>query len=157
MKYLAAIFALTILSGTASGQELATCKEPTGYAFFPQRGLVSAKDAGWEKDAISSGLFTLRKIGTTDYDILYVDATQQVRSAKSEGGVIKLLRSGKNEMTFILFYPGSTIEIYTYLRDSAGSNKLSILTSKGGDGLIQYKQSAMVANCSSITFVTSPK
>jgi hypothetical protein len=156
MKNLAATLALAVLGSTAFSQELATCKEPAGYAYFPKRRLVTAKDAGWQKDKISAGLFTLRKVGEADYDILYVDATKQVHSTKGEGGVVKLLRSGDSEMTFILFYPGSTIELYTFMRDSTGLNQLGILTSRGGDGLVQYKQSALVANCSAITFVASP-
>lgn len=156
LKHLVFTFALAFLSSTAYSQELATCKEPAGYAFFPQRGVIKAKDAGWEEDKISAGLFTLRKVGAADYDILYVDATKQIHSAKGDGGVVKLLRSGDNEMAFILLYPGSTIEIYTFMRDSAGRDQVGILTSKGGEGLVQHKQSAMVAGCSSISFVTPP-
>ncbi|MFC0133157.1 hypothetical protein CR105_06320 [Massilia eurypsychrophila] len=61
---------------------------------------MTAKAAGWEKDKISPGLFTLRKVGDTDYDILYVDATKQADSVKGEGAVVKLLRSGEKEMAF---------------------------------------------------------
>ena len=156
MKNLTAVLALLALSSTAFSQELATCREPAGYAFFPQRGLITTKAAGWEKDRISQGLFTLRKMGEAEYDILYVDATTQVHSAKADGAVVKLLRNGENEMAFILFYPGSTIEIYTFWRDKPGRNQLGILTSRGGDGMVQYKQSVMVANCSAITFITVP-
>lgn len=154
MKNIAAIFALLAASGTAFSQDLATCSAPAGYAYFPLRGLLTAKDAGWETDKISAGVFTLRKVGDSDYDILYVDATKRVYSTKSDGGAVRLLRSGENEMAFISFYPGSTIEIYTFLRDNAGASQVGILTSKGGDGLVQYKQSAMIAACSGITFVS---
>lgn len=156
MKNVATAIALLAACGIAWSQELATCKEPAGYAYFPKRGIITAKDAGWEKDKISPGIFTLRQVGDADYDILYVDATKQVHSAKGEAGVVRLLRTGDKEMAFILVYPGSTIELYTFWQDSSGKNQLGILTSRGGDGLVQYKQSAMVANCSLIFFVTSP-
>lgn len=55
-------------------------------------------------------------------------------------------------MTFVLFYPGGTIELYTFFEDNTKKNRLSILTSKGGVGLVQLKQSLLVANCSSIVF-----
>ena len=155
MKNIVVAFSLVVLSSTAFSQELATCREPSGHAYYPKRGIIKGKDAGWETDKITPGLFTLRRAGA-DYDILYVDATKQIHSAKGEGGVVKLLRSGDNEMTFILFYPGSTIELYTFWRDSTGQDQLGILTSRGGEGFVQYKQSAMVANCSKITFVTPP-
>lgn len=156
MKHIAVIFALLSFSGLAFSQELATCRNPEGYAYFPQLGLVQARDAGWTKDKISSGILTLRKVGEADYDLLYVDATKEVHSTKGEGGVVKLLRSAEKEMTFILFYPGSTIEIYTFLQDDSGKGRLSILTSKGGDSLVPYKQSALVANCSVIKFLSAP-
>jgi hypothetical protein len=124
MKNLAATFALLALSSAAFSQELATCREPVGHAYFPLRGLITAKAAGWEKDKISPGLFTLRKVGDADYDILYVDATKQADSVKGEGAVVKLLRSGEKEMAFILLYPGSTLEIYTFWRDNTGQDQL---------------------------------
>jgi hypothetical protein len=153
MKRFISALALLTFSGAVFSQEHATCKNPEGHSYFFQRGIVQAKESGWTKDKISSGILTLRKNGSEDYDILYVDATRQVHSTKGEGGVVKLLRAGENEMTFILFYPGSTIELYTFLQDDTGKGRLSILTSKGGDSLVPYKQSILVANCSAITFV----
>lgn len=153
MKRLISVLAPLAFSGAVFSQELATCKNPEGQSYFFQRGIVQAKESGWTKDKISSGILTLRKISSEDYDILYVDATKQVHSTKGEGGLVKLLRAGGNEMAFILFYPGSTIELYTFLQDDTGKGRVSILTSKGGDSFVPYKQSMFIANCSTITFV----
>lgn len=156
MKRLLSALALFAFSSAAFSQELATCKNPEGHSYFFQRGIVQAKESGWTKDKISSGILTLRKISSEDYDILYVDATRQVHSPRGEGGVVKLLRAGEQEMTFILFYPGSTIELYTFVQDDTGKGRVSILTSKGGDSLVPYKQSILIANCSAISFLKAP-
>lgn len=103
MKRSIAVLALLSIAGTTSAQDLATCRVPAGYACFPERGLVTAKDSGWTKDAITDGMLSRKKVGNDDYDILILDATKQLRSTKSDGGVVKLFRIGDNEMALSCF------------------------------------------------------
>jgi hypothetical protein len=153
MKKLVCAVTILILSGGALSQDLATCKASAGYSYYVQRGLVDAKRAGWTTDQISNGVMTLKKLGKSDYDIMYLDATDKIHSIKSEGGSLQLLRSSEHEMTFILSFPGGALAIYTFLKDNAGRNQVAVLTSRGSDGIFEFKQSAMVADCTAITFV----
>lgn len=86
MNRFASMLALVAMTASVSAQELATCLNPEGHAYYPQRGIVQAKDAGWTKDKISPGIFTLRKVSDDDYDVLYVDATKGCTRRKAKAG-----------------------------------------------------------------------
>ncbi|RYE73555.1 MAG: hypothetical protein EOO81_00030 [Oxalobacteraceae bacterium] len=153
MKLSVSALALLIFGVVANAQEMATCKEPQGYAFYPYKGLNKKETAGWEKDGISGGIFSLKRLNADEWDILFIDTTKSIRSSKHEGGIIKLLRAAEKEMTFLVYYPGSTLEIFTFLQEKDGKNSFHVITSKGGDTAFLPKSSILVGTCGQIQFL----
>lgn len=156
MKHLIVTFACFAIAAVSQAQELATCTSPKGYANYAQKGIVPKKNAGWAEDKITGGITTLRQLGPDDFDILFVDATKSIISAKQDGGLVKLVRAGESDMTFLVLYPGNAIELFTFMRDDAGNNVMHQLSSKGGEEARIHKSSVMVANCSTIQFPKRP-
>jgi len=118
MKSAAALLASLLFCAVASAQDLATCTSPTGHAYYPNKGLVKKKDSGWSVDKISGGIVTLKKLSAKEFDILWVDTTKSIHSAVQDGGLVRLLRTGESDMTFLVFYPGQTIELYTFMQET---------------------------------------
>jgi hypothetical protein len=153
MKAIFIALSFFAITAAANAQEMATCKEPQGYAYYPYKGLNKKETAGWDKDGITGGVFSLKRLNAEEWDILFIDTTKSIRSSKQEGAVIKLLRAGEKDMTFLVYYPGMTLEIYTFLQEKDGKNSVHILVSKGGDAAPISKSSVMVGTCGPIQFV----
>ena len=97
-------------------------------------------------------MVTLQKVGEKQYDILFVDANKQIISAVGDGGKVVLLRSSKNDATFMHSYPGKVIELYTFWPDSDGLPKYDLIQSKGGSSSPIHKASILVGTCGPINF-----
>ncbi len=133
-------------------EDITTCKDPSGMAYYHHANMVQKKDSGWSKDKISDGRLTLKKIADGEYDILIYDATKTLFSLKQDGGQIVLMRAGENDATFLHFYPDRVIELYTFWKDSLGQFKYDLIQSKGGDLTLVHKSSILVGSCSAINF-----
>jgi hypothetical protein len=133
-------------------EDITTCKDPTGMAYYHHANIIRKKDSGWGKDKISDGRLTLKKIADGEYDILIYDATKTLFSLKQDGGQIVLMRAGENDATFLHFYPDRVIELYTFWKDSLGQFKYDLIQSKGGDLTLAHKSSILVGSCSAINF-----
>ena len=140
----------TFVSSYAFSQDLAICHSPKGKAYYAHNGIVPKDKAGWQDDAITGGTYTLTRQGK-EFDLLYVDATKRVASTKAQGGTVQLLRIGENNFSVLVYYPNSTIEIYSFIKDNSGKLTLHIMQSKGGDALLQ-KSSVMIGKCEVIDF-----
>ena len=134
------------------GQAITSCKNPEGYAYFHYSGQVSKADSGFTKDKITGGMVTLQKVGEKQYDILFVDVNNQIISAIGDGGKVMLLRKGKTDATFVHYFSGMVVEIYTFWIDAEGNAKYDLVQSKGGDLMPIHKSSVMVGTCSQIKF-----
>ena len=141
-------------SMTIQAQEITTCQNPKGYAFYHHtpNGIVQKNDAGWLKDEITNGTTTLRKLADGKYDILIMDARKSILSLRQDGGEIILLRHSPDDATFLHIYPGNVIELYTFWKDGEGKYRFDILQSKGGKNLPIHKSSVMTGLCSSVKF-----
>jgi hypothetical protein len=139
-------------SAVVKGAEriIALCGPQSGQSFYPEVGMVSGKDAGWTADKISVGVTALVENEVGELDLKFIDATKRVYSTVEDGGSVTLFRQGPGEVTVLAGYPGSTIEIYQFLRTSSGFQMLQ-LQSKGGEGPL-YKASLLVAACSQVDF-----
>jgi hypothetical protein len=113
---------------------------------------MKEKDTGWVVDKISNGVTSLRKLGENDYDILFVDATKTIVSAKQDGASIIKYTQGKQDMTFMVAYPLGTIEIYTFYTDNLGSAGYLHISSKPSGGALFAKASVMQGKCSYVLF-----
>lgn len=136
----------------AFAEDITTCKDPTGMAYYHHANIIRKKDSGWGKDKISDGRLTLKKVADGEYDILIYDATKTLFSLKQDGGQIILMRSGENDATFLHFYPGRVIELYTFWRDLSGQFKYDLIQSKGGDLTLVHKSSVLIGSCTPIDF-----
>ena len=144
---LAAISALAV-----HGQEIATCRGPAGRAFFHFEGLTDKAGSGWTEDKISKGVFSISRTGANEYDILYIDIQNKPISTKQEGGIVRLIRRGKTNLTFLVFYPMVTTEIYSLFTEKDGRSPFSLMQNKTGEGAVFPKSSVMVGDCDPIRF-----
>jgi len=136
----------------AGAADIASCSNPTGRAYFPAVGLLSPNDAGWAEDKITGGITKLVKLGAGEYDILFVDATKDIISARGDGATVIPLNAGDNVFSVLVVYPGKTAEAYTFIKDSAGRLEYLQTTSRAGAGVPIAKASVMQGSCAYINF-----
>jgi len=134
------------------GQTIANCNNPEGWTYYHFTGIVAKKDSGFTKDKITGGVVTFQKLEDGKYDILTVDALKKITSIKQDGGNVILLRKGTIDATFLVYFPNSTIEIYTIWIDKNGVGKYDWLQSKGGDDALLHKSILFVGDCENINF-----
>ncbi len=134
-------------------QTIADCTNPEGFAYY-HHNFDKNKKTEFEKDNISGGMLSIKKIDDKTYDLIVVDSRKKITSMSQDGGKFLLLRKGETDVTFLLVFPNSSIEIYTLWLDSKGNSKLDMLQSRGGDetNLTSHKSSILIANCESINF-----
>jgi hypothetical protein len=150
MKRLFFVLWLCVPSIATAGENVVTCKNPKGYAYYHYAGVLSKKDSGFVEDKITGGLTTLVRLNDKEYDLLFVDVRGEIISFVRDGGFVRLLRKGENDATFLAANPGMVIEIYTFYKDSGGIERYDLLQSKGGDGMPIHKSSVMTGTCSGL-------
>jgi hypothetical protein len=135
-----------------NAQEIATCKNLEGYSYYHFSGVVPKNKSGWNDDKITGGVTTLTKNANGEYDILILDASKTIKSLTQEGGKVILIRKGVKDASFIHLYPGMVAEVYTFWTTTDGKNKLDMLRSKGGNGVLVHLSSLMIGECGNIDF-----
>ena len=140
---------LLLFAGNCLAQTIATCRNPSGWDYYHNTGIVSKNDGGWTKSTITNGLMTIQRLGDGNYDILIADAkTKTARSMAGEGGQVIILRRGDMDATFMYYYPGQVIELFTIYQDGAGISRYDMLQSKGGDYMpFLHKSGVMTGLC----------
>lgn len=144
-------------SGSAFGQIIAQCSSPKGYAYYPNMGLVPEKSegglaAGWVEDSISNGIVQLNKVDDANYDISFVDATKRISSSVGDGGGVLKVANGQDSASFLVIYPGKTVEVFTFIKDRSGKYEYTHITSRAGDEVPIIKSSVMRGDCQAIDF-----
>ena len=81
-----------------------------------------------------------------------MDANKQIISAVGDGGKVMLLRKGKTDATFVHYFSGKVVELYTFWIDAEGVPKYDLVQSKGGDLMPIHKSAVMVGTCTQIKF-----
>lgn len=141
------VAAVAAFTATSAGAEtLAVCGPVKGRAFFVEGGLVTQKDAGWGDDQISTGSTTLSRNSKGELDIVYSDATGASYSSRGEGAIVTATRMGASDAAVLVAYPGATVEIYQFVRDAKGVQRVMLLQSKGGGPI--GKAGVLVGQCS---------
>ena len=143
---------ITFFSTFIFAQTITNCRNPVGYAYFNLSGITTKKDSGFQNDKIIGGITSFVKLPDGKFDINIVDIRQQIISFTQDGGRVVLLRSGKKDATFLHFYPGMVIELYSFWVENDGKAKFSIIQSKGGDDMPIHKSSVLVGDCDAINF-----
>lgn len=151
-RYLPLLLLLVAFSPITVAQNITTCRAPEGYSYYHYRGITSKDRSGFAKDNLSNGVFTIKKIDSGTFDILYVDARKTVTSSVGDGAIVRLLRRGKSDATFITIYEGSAIDLYTIWVDSDSNPKFDLILSRGGDSTLLHKSGVLVGQCDPINF-----
>ena len=133
-------------------EDIASCSNPVGKGYFPEIGLVTKDNSGWSDEKITGGLTKVTKIAENEYDVLFVDATKEIISARQDGGRVLVLNRGEDVFSLLVVYPGTTAEVYTFLRTTSGELEYVHTLSRGGDGVAITKASVMRGECSYINF-----
>jgi len=148
-----ALLAITLLMNTSGfAADIASCSDPEGYAYFPETGLVGKEGSGWSADRISGGIVKLVKLSDGEYDVLFVDATKDIISARGDGATILPLNVGESAFSVLVVYPGKTAEVFTFLRTTSGGLEFLHVTSRAGDEVPIAKVGVMRGPCSYIHF-----
>ncbi|MYM36419.1 hypothetical protein GTP38_18995 [Duganella sp. FT94W] len=151
MKHIALLI-LSILCLPLHAADIASCSNPTGTGYYPETGIITAKDSGWTDEKITGGITKLIKINDKEYDILFVDVRKEIISARSDGGYVILLNRGKSAVSVLVVYPGKTAETYTFLQANSGKFEYIQTLSRAGDGVLITKATVMRGDCDYIDF-----
>ena len=138
------------MSQPVNANEIASCSNPQGQAFFPFRNDNPKNSSGWQKDGIAGGRVTQAKAGGDKLDILYVDSRKRMMSVVRDGGKILPIRATESEISVLAVSDDQT-EIYTFWKGKDGKLEFSMLQSRGGQSL-NPKSSVMVGSCDFIIF-----
>ena len=144
---LLAILALG-LPDLAGAADIATCRNPSGFAYYHYQALVPIEKSGWTKDAITGGVTQIVKNADGKYDILILDATKNIISLRQDGGEVILVSKSLSHATFV-HISGAT-EIYSVYRENNGKVKFDLLQSKNNEFL--GKGAAMTGDCDFFNF-----
>jgi len=143
---------LVLLSLSVNAADIASCSNPSGKGYYPEIGVVTAKDSGWEDEKITGGITKLTKLDDGEYDILFVDTRKEIISARQDGGLVMLLNRGEGVASVLVIYPGKTAEVYTFLKTISGKFEYIQTLSRAGDGVLITKASVMRGDCDYINF-----
>ena len=134
----------------AEDKLIANCEGVYGHAYYHYHGIVLKDKSGWVKEAISEGKFSLKKFETDKLDLLFIDASQSIKSTIQSGASIFPVIRTDTSMTVLVIYP-SVAETYSFWQNTDGEYKFALSQSKTGDILLR-KNSLMVGSCSYINF-----
>lgn len=151
-KYSLGLICLLSICSVAASQTIADCKDLRGFALYHNN--AKDKKIDFEKDAITGGMLSIIKTKDKKYDLIVVDSRRKITSMTQDGGDFILFRKGDTDLTFLLYFPNSSIELYTLWLDSNGKAKLDMMQSRGGDSISfnLHKSSLMTADCNYINF-----
>lgn len=144
--------AVLLLPGMVSASSIAQCSSPKGYSYYPEIGHIGQDSAGWKEDQISQGKVTLIKDSDGKFDILFIDASETITSSRSDGGTVAMVSRGKSSASFVVLYPGKTVETYTFLETTSRNLEFIMVTSRAGDSVVFTKATVMAGKCSFIDF-----
>ena len=120
------------------------CGASKGWSYYFAGGLVSDEKAGFSKDAISEGKTTLVVDANGNGDVLFIDATGTLGSAKQQGGEVIVLNANDTAgMNWLLLYPNGILENYAL---NLATMKVAAWRNTVGN-LALAKNSLMIADC----------
>ncbi len=150
MKNLFFIVAMGLTPLLVKSQTIANCKDLTGYSYFNYKGIVKKNESGFDKDKISSGITTFKKISPENYDILILDARKSLFSLTQDGGKIILMRKSKDEVAFLHYHDKTElIEIYSIWIDADKKVKFTLMQNRSVNATVP-KSALMVGSCDNL-------
>lgn len=142
-------FATMAAKAKEQGDEIATCREPSGKSYYHfTTGLVSKKESGWHDDKISGGVFRVLHAQDGSFDILYVDGRNKPISMAQDGALVRFIARADKGFTLLAYYPtGGVAEIYSFFQENDGAHRFTMLQSKTGPASILHKSALFVGAC----------
>lgn len=120
-----------------------SCGESQGYAYYFEGGVVDKASSGFSKDAISGGKITLNVNEKGEGDILTIDATGAIKSAKSQGAQVIVLPTSGTGVNWMAMYSDGTLEVYSY---NGNTNKVASYRNTVGNPVVA-KNSLFISDC----------
>ena len=145
MRTLIAIVAFGAAHGAfaeSAGSLAVQCGASSGWSYYFAGGLVPQDKAGFTEDGITGGKTTLVVDDKGEGDVLFVDATGRLGSAKSEGGTVLTFDASKG-LNWLLLYPDGTVENYAL---NLASMKVAIWRNTVGNENVA-KNRLFIADC----------
>ena len=144
MKYVIAGLLLSALAAPSWAESFSvTCGAMSGYSHYLAGGYVPADKSGFTEDAISDGKFTLSLNDDGEGDVLALDVTGTLKSAKAQGGTVMVTAAGKGGLNWIILYGDGVIEVYGL---HFASNTLTQYRNTVGNANVA-KAALMTASC----------
>ncbi len=108
------------LCRNAMAQVIAACGEEAGYAYYPTSLLVSPKDSGFRRDAVTGGAVILSKLAENKIDLMFRDASKSNQSILDAGGEILITGLSDINISILVSYLGETSEIFDFYKKDNG-------------------------------------
>jgi len=141
---LVALFMLVGLVSPSFSETLTvSCGSSDGYAYYFEGGLVQSEKAGFTEDAISDGKYSLTLSGDGSGDVLFVDATGDLKSATAQGARVIVMPFENGSANWLVLYDDGTLEVYSF--SGASQTLLSYRNTVGNDMIA--KNSLMESTC----------
>ena len=151
----ALVIGLSLIMGAGSVQakviDVATCSSPKGWVYYNYSGVMPKNKSGWQEDAISKGVFTIKKLSDNTYDILVKDSRGALFSLNQDGGKVMLVRYNIDDVAYLHYSIIGVVEIYNIFKEKDGNIKFSLIQNKGFTSGIG-KSSVMIGDCSHAIF-----
>lgn len=152
MFRLTATVLFALFTASLQAQEITTCRNPSGKSFYHYAGMAGKAQSGWTDDKITGGVVSLVKGSDNKFDMLYFDSRAKPISMVQDGADIRLLRLSQNTITLLVYYQGSTTEIYSFFMEKDGKNRYSVLINRTGGDVPLPKSSMLIGDCEPIRF-----
>jgi|GEM_PF-7062148 len=108
---------LSFFSMAAAADTLFSCEgRLDGYAYYHPGGLVPDKSVGWTEDGLDVQ-YTVTDDDANEVDVLFVDASRNIKSAKAAGAAVILLGATDENITILTTYSGEVVEVLQYFRE----------------------------------------
>ena len=144
MRMLLALLGACVAYFTHAEPVSIQCGASEGWSYYFEGGLVSDEKAGFTKDAITGEKTTLVVDDEGNGDVLFIDATGGLGSAKEQGGNVIVLNANDTAgMNWLLMYPDGVLENYAL---NLATMKVAAWRNTVGN-LAVAKNSLMVADC----------
>ena len=144
------LIAILFFAHSSFAVTIANCQNPEGQAYFPYAGMNPENMAGWSKDKVTGWITRLVQDENGEFDIQFVDASQQIISSKEDGAKIILFAFSESSLGLAAIYFGAVLETYTFIKDLSGNNEYLMTQSKVG--VMIPKAGVMRGTCSFIDF-----
>ncbi len=145
--------------GTASADTIASCSgDSQGKAYYVHGGIVPKSKSGFVDDGTTGNKISLTLNKEQEWDILWVDARQEIYSAKDSGGAVAFVGMGSTGFSVSAVYDtadGLVTSIYSVSLNGSDQWELGLMQTKQTD--LITKVGFEMLKCQSVDLDTMAK